>query len=251
MVLELDVALTPRLLVRTVRTAPPVVVLVDVLRATSTITTLFSLGARGVEVARDLEQAQAHAANGRVACAEVPSGRQARGTGLPISPALLTAEAVAGHDIVLWTTNGARALRRVEPRATQVLLGCLLNASAVAEAGVALAARLGTPVAVVCAGRRQNAIPCLDDTYAAGMIVGRIASQSRAVRLTDAAKLARLVAESSGSPVDALAGSATGEVLRRAHSEADIAWCAQVDITDVTPMLVRDGGEPRHPVVLL
>ena len=42
-----------------------------------------------------------------------------------------------------------------------------------------------------------------------------------------------------------------GEVLRRAHSEADIDWCAPVDISEVVPMLVRNGGEPRHLGVLL
>jgi 2-phosphosulfolactate phosphatase len=135
-VLEIDVAFTPRLLARTRR--PPVVVLVDVLRATSTATTLFALGARGLEVARGLDQARARAEVDRLVCAERASGRQAHGTDLPISPARLTAAAVAGRDVVLCTTNGTRALRRVAPRACQVLLGCLLNASAVAEAGLAL-----------------------------------------------------------------------------------------------------------------
>jgi 2-phosphosulfolactate phosphatase len=248
-VIEVDVALTPGLLVRT--PTRPVVVLVDVLRATSTITTLFMLGARGVEVARGLDQARTRAADGQVACAEVRSGRQARGTSLPISPSRLVTQDVAGQDVVVWTTNGARALRRVAPRADQVLLGCLLNASAVAEAAVDLATRLKASISVVCAGRRANTIPCLDDTYAAGSIASRIARLRPDSVITDAARLACLVSQSAGTPLEALAGSATGEVLRRAHSESDIAWCARVDITDAVPTLVWGGGEARHPVVLL
>jgi 2-phosphosulfolactate phosphatase len=246
---EVDVALTPRLLAP--GTTRAVVVLVDVLRATSTITTLFALGARGVEVARGLEQARARAASGGVVCAEHPSGRQARGTGLPISPSRLTARDVAGGDVVLWTTNGARALRRVAPHVSQVLFGCLLNASAVAEAAVELATRLDTSLSVVCAGRRGNAIPCLDDTYAAGTIARRIAGACPSGQLSDAAKMACLVADAAGSPLEVLTRSATGEVLRRAHSEADIDWCARVDVTDVVPVLVRGGAEARCPVVLL
>jgi hypothetical protein len=136
-VLQLDVALTPRLLAPA--PVPPVVVLVDVLRATSTATTLFALGARAVEVAGSLRQARARAGDGRVVCAERWSGRPAPGSGLSISPSRLVGSAVAGRAVVLCTTNGTRALRRVAPRASQVLLGCLLNLSAAAtDAGVGL-----------------------------------------------------------------------------------------------------------------
>jgi len=252
-VLQLDVALTPRLLGPA--RVPLVVVLVDVLRATSTATTLFALGACGVEVAGSLRQARARAGDGRVVCAERWSGRPAPGSGLPISPSRLVGSAVAGRAVVLCTTNGTRALRRVAPRASHVLLGCLLNLSAAATDAVVLASRLGATLSVVCAGRHLGAIPCLDDTYAAGAIIARAevaaARLGQAVACTDAAKLARLAFDAVASPYAALAASATSQVLRRAHSEADIAFCARMDVTDLVPVLVGRGAEARCPVVLL
>lgn len=251
--IEVDVAFTPGLLAR--GTTPPVVVLVDVLRATSTVTALFSLGARGVEIAGGLTQARRRVMDGRVACAEEPSGRQAPRTELPVSPSRLTAEAVAQREVVLCTTNGTRALRRVAPHAEQLLLGCLMNASAAAEQALELATRLETGLSIVCAGRHANAIACLDDSYAAGAIAGRLvdvaAQRGVACELTDAARMACLVVQAAGTPLEALSASATGEVLRRAGCAEDIPFCARLDVTDVVPVLVRGGGEARYPVVLV
>jgi phosphosulfolactate phosphohydrolase-like enzyme len=108
---------------------------------------------------------------------------------------------------------------------------------------------------VVCAGRRLGAIPCLDDTYAAGVIVARAraaaAGAGLAVGQTDAARMACLIADAAGEPPEALASSSTSAVLRRAGSPADVAFCARTDVTDVVPVLVRGGAEARYPVVLL
>jgi 2-phosphosulfolactate phosphatase len=167
----------------------------------------------------------------------------------------MTAATVAGHEIVLSTTNGTRALRLVTPGAVQVLLGCLLNVSAVAEAAFDLCRRLGNPLSIVCAGREGNAIPCLDDTYTAGVIVSRLEQaakrQGARVALSDAARISLVLANASTSPLRTLADSATADVMRRASSEEDVEFCARLDVTDVVPALVRGGAEARWPVVLL
>lgn len=251
--IQIDVALTPRLQVRTA--PPPIGIVVDVLRATSTLTTLFELGARSVEIAADLGQARALAAAGRLVCAEERSGRQAAVATVPVSPSRLQPSELAGQDLVVCTTNGTRALRRVRRSTAHVVLGCLLNASAVAEVTLDLALRMSTSISVVCAGRRLGAIPCLDDTYAAGVIVERLLSAAAKAGVggvcTDAAVLATMAATIAGSPLEALSASATGEILRRAGAEQDIAFCARVDKTDVVPVVVSGGAEARCPVVLL
>jgi 2-phosphosulfolactate phosphatase len=251
--IDIDVALTPRLFGKAAR--PPTVVLVDVLRATSTVTTLFALGARSVEVPAGPGQARRLAAAGRVVCAEQRSGRQAPDARVPIAPSRLRPADVAGLDVVLWTTNGTRALRRVSRTAAGVMLGCLLNASAVAEAAMDLAIRLRTSVSVVCSGRWLGAIPCLDDTYAAGVIVEHLiraaTERGHPTACTDAARLAQLTSADANSPLDALSTSATGDILRKAGAEEDIAFCARIDVTDMVPVLVLGGAEARCPVVLL
>ena len=248
-----DLAFTPALLGASPRS--PVVVLIDVLRATSTITSLFQLGARSVSLASGVRRAQALARSGRMVSAELPSGVQAPGCTVPVSPSLLTREAVAGQDVVFCTENGTRAARRVAPKAGELLIGCLLNASAAAERALRLAAEGAGRVVVTCAGRHKNRIPCFDDTYAAGVIVERACALAGrigvSVALTDAARVGVTVSGASGPAERALAGSTTAAVLRRVGSEADIAFCARVDSSTAVPVLWRDARTERFPVILL
>lgn len=251
--LALDVALTPSLL-------PPgtargsVAILIDALRATSTLSTLFALGARSVELPRTLRHAQRLASQGRPVAAESVAGGQAPRCTIPVAPSRLHAAAVAGQDLVFCTTNGTRAARIAARRAEHVLFGSLLNASAVAERAVSLAGDGGRVVAV-CAGREWNRIPCLDDTYVAGVLVERVRAAAeragRAVRQTDAARIAALVAGAYPTPLAAFERSATSAVLHRAGSADDIAFCARLDAVSVVPELARPGAPiPPHPVYL-
>jgi arginase family enzyme len=107
--IAVDLAFIPGLLGNSPGRA--VVVMVDVLRATSTITTLFELGARSVSLPSGLRRARALARDGRPVGAELPSGQQAPGCGLPVSPSLLTGQAVAERDVVL---SGVRAMEPAE-----------------------------------------------------------------------------------------------------------------------------------------
>ena len=233
----------------------PVVVLIDVLRATSTIATLFYLGAERVRVTGGLRQAQAMGRAGEAVCAELPSGAQAPGCALPVSPALLTREAVDGRDVVFCTTNGTRALHLAAPRAGRLLIGSLLNATAVAERAVRLAAKLGSGIVVACAGHHRARIVSLDDAYAAGYIVERAAAAAVALglelELTDAAKIGLALRRHAGSPDRALADSTTAAVLRRVGSERDVAFCARPDAMPVVPVVAEDGRVETHPVILL
>ena len=108
---------------------------------------------------------------------------------------------------------------------------------------------------MACAGRLMNRIPCLDDTYTAGLIIERAcalaASLGLELELTDAARIGLTVCGAAGPPERALAGSATGAVMRRVESEADIAFCARLDTTTVVPAIAGSNGTERYPVILL
>ena len=233
----------------------PVVVLIDVLRATSTIATLFQLGARRVRVTAGLRQAQRMGRAGEAVCAELPSGAQAPHCELPVSPALLRRERVEGREVVFCTTNGTRALHLAAPRAERVLIGSLLNATAVAERAVRLAVELGSGIVVACAGRHRAKIAAIDDAYTAGYILERAAPLAAALgaelRLTDAARIGLAVCHDAASPERALAESTTAAVLRRVGSERDVAFCARPDAMPVVPAVAEDGREEIHPVILL
>ncbi len=253
MTLALDAALTPSLL--SPRSREQVVILIDALRATSTLATLFHLGAARVDLPQTLREARRLAAAGFPVAAEMVRGGQARGCTIPVSPSLLTTAPVHGRTLALCTTNGTRATRLVARRARYVLFGSLLNVSATAARAVRLAGPNGTIVAV-CAGREWNRIPCLDDTYTAGVLLDRLRRQAEqqglAVRLTDAATIAQAVAASFPDARTAFERSATAAVLRRAGSEGDVAFCARLDVAKAVPELAHPSAAlPRYPVYLL
>jgi 2-phosphosulfolactate phosphatase len=252
--LVVDVAFTPRLLDRSL--GRPVVVLIDVLRATSTIATLFGLGATSVRVTGGLRAAQRLGRSGEAVCAELPTGAQAPHCELSVSPALLRRESVEGRDVVFCTTNGTLALHKTAPRAGRLLIGSLLNATAVAERAVALARELETALVVACAGRHGATIVSSDDVYAAGYILERARAAAERdgteVALTDAAKIALAVCRADGPPERAMAESTTAAVLRRVGAEADVAFCARPDAMPIVPAVPAAPGESEsHPVILL
>ncbi len=250
-----DLAFTPRGLGATEAGALPVVILIDVLRATSTIATLFHLGAVRVRVTAGLHQAQALGRAGEAVSAELPTGAQAPHCELPVSPALLTRGSVVGRDVVFCTTNGTRALHLAAPRAGRLLIGSLLNATAVASRAVELAAELGRGIILACAGRKGARIVSLDDAYCAGFLIERAAPAAEslgvALELTDAAKIGLGVRRDAGPPDAAMAASTTALVLSRVGGDLDVAFCARPDAMPVVPIVAEDGRAEKYPVLLL
>jgi 2-phosphosulfolactate phosphatase len=205
------------------RIVGPVAVVVDVLRATSTIAQAFAGGYRRVICCDDADDARAlrdtlpdaivGGERGAVRIAGFDAGASPREFREPRAPTL-----------VLSTTNGTRAVVAAAREAEEVLLGSLLNLGAVAAA-VRATARDAT---IVCAGF-QGAF-ALDDAYCAGRIADAIAGND-----TDAAKAARLLAASFP---DSHAGL-TARTYGPPGLEEDIRYCAQESVLDVVPRVVR------------
>jgi 2-phosphosulfolactate phosphatase len=138
------------------------------------------------------------------------------------------AEAPRAKTLILTTTNGTRAILAAASRCEVVLLGSLLNLSAVARA----AREAGGDVAIICAGFKGAF--ALDDAYCAGRIVTALDGE----RL-DAAIAAAVIANAWPDPLEALNARTYGAP----GLEADIEFCAQVDLLDVTPVLSRMIGK--------
>lgn len=141
----------------------------------------------------------------------------------------------AGGTLVLSTTNGTRAILAAAERCERVLVASLLNLDAV----VGAAREAGDDVVVVCAGV-QGAF-ALDDAY----VAGRIAAALDGTR-TDAAEAAARLAETWSGGEEALRASKSGRNLmaNAPHLEADIPFCAQESVLAVAPHLagMRDGA---------
>ena len=175
--------------------AAPTAVVVDVLRATSTITQALASGYRRVLSCADVEHASSLRAEvdgavlaGERGCVRVP------GFDLGNSPREFLEP--RGETVILSTTNGTRALIAAGQACGRVLAGSLLNLAAV----VSEASASGEDVTVVCSGVQGEL--ALDDVYVAGRIAELLGGEQ-----TDAAKAAVRVARSFASSQDGLAES--------------------------------------------
>ena len=162
------------------------VVVIDVLRACSTIATALHHGARAVVPVLDMAQASRIAANldpNVYRLGGERGGEKIEGYHLGNSPLEYTREEVEGRDVILNTTNGTKALTRTRA-ARHLVAGSFLNAGRVVD----FIKQTGTDVTIVCAGR-QNRI-ALEDTVCAGLLLDRLWHEAEPSFVSDAATAA-------------------------------------------------------------
>jgi 2-phosphosulfolactate phosphatase len=205
----------------------PVAVVVDVLRATSTIAQALASGYRRVLCCAEVEEARE--LRERIGEGVLAGERRAQaipGFDLGNSPAEF--EEPRGETVILTTTNGTRAIVAAAAAAETVLVGSLLNLAAVAEA----ARRDGASVEVVCAG--VDGRFTLDDAYCAGRFAALLAGER-----SDAAEAAVRLAGSFATPEEGLRAA---ENPRQEALGEDVAWCARESVLTVVPRLTRLEG---------
>lgn len=209
----------------------PVGIVVDVLRATSTMTQALASGYRRVLCCSEVDEARAvAAAEGDCVLAGERGTVRIDGFDLGNSPREFL-EPLAGT-VVLTTTNGTRLLLAAAERCRQVLVGSLLNlAAVVAEARAAGA----EDVAVLCAGVKGEL--ALDDAYCAGRIAAALGGEP-----ADSAAAAIRLAATFATHEEGLDASQSARNLHRSGLHADIAWCARESALDVVPRFRRMVG---------
>ena len=213
-------------------------VVIDIIRASTTITIALHHGCAAIVPVRTLGEARAVAltlGDGVLLAGERRAAKIA-GFDLGNSPAEYSRERVQGKTIVLTTTNGTRAFGAVD-RARAVIACAFLNVSAVAR----WLGRAGLDVLIVCAGRRGHF--SLEDAVGAGMLIDRLLGVCReAVELADAARAAHLLyASHRDDLLGMLQGCEWGRSIVREGFGTDLEICAQVDLTDVVAVM-REGG---------
>jgi 2-phosphosulfolactate phosphatase len=206
-------------------------VVIDVLRATSTMCQALAAGYEGVLCCAEIDDARAIAqTEGPAKLAGERRLEHIEGFDFGNSPRELEGDAEA-PTLVLTTTNGTRLLVAAAERYEHVLVGSLLNLDAVAAAARAS----GKDVAVLCAGVLGEL--ALDDAYCAGRIAKAIDGDP-----TDSAQAAIRIADSFPTSLDGLGASRSAWNLRRHGMEADVDACARESVLDVVPRYVRRVG---------
>jgi 2-phosphosulfolactate phosphatase len=198
-------------------------IVVDVVRATSSIAQALAGGYRRILCCAEVEQARALRASldGAVVGGERHAVR-IEGFDVGASPREFI-EPLA-ETLILSTTNGTQAILTAAEHYGEVVLGSLLNLDAVAAAARAA----DGDVAILCAGFQGTF--AFDDAYCAGRIVEALGGE-----WTDAARAASLLAQAFPRALDGLNARSYGPP----SLEADIEWCARESVLDVVPRLAR------------
>lgn len=219
--MRVHVAFTPEEAARV-----PTGIVVDVLRATSTIVQALDSGYGAVFCCAEIDEARALKEELVDAVLAGERGSEAiPGFDFGNSPReFLEPRADA---LVLTTTNGTRALVTAAADCDVVLAGSLLNLEAVAQA----TRRVGEDVEVVCAGVQGHFAQ--DDAYCAGRIAELLGGD-----LSDAAEEAVSLARSMSAEEAFRSARAVGETI----DEGDLLWCARESVTAVVPHLVGMRG---------
>ena len=207
------------------------VVVIDVLRATSSVVEALVNGAQGVYPASSTEEAIKLASSlGRedtILCGE-SRGLKIEGFDLGNSPREFSAETVMGKRLVMSTTNGTRTFFLVED-AVRVLVCSFMNLSAVAAVAIE-----ADSLIIVCAG--MEGLFSLDDAVCAGALVQRIrAAADVDVELNDAAMGAVEMALTFRVNAHFLASTSTGQRLIEIGLREDLELCAEIDRYSVVP----------------
>lgn len=204
-------------------------IVVDVLRATSTIVQALAGGYRRafccseIEEAKALREAEGGVLAGERECVRIPGFELGNSPREFLEP--------LGETVILTTTNGTGALVAAAGRCERVLAGSLLNLGAVVEA-----AQAGHgDVAIVCAGVQGEF--AMDDAYCAGRLAELLGGEP-----TDAAAAAMRLTHSFRSGEEGLAASQSARNLVAAGLQGDLAWCARESVLAVVPHVVGMRG---------
>ncbi len=210
--------------------AAPTGVVIDVIRATSTICQALDAGYERVWCAAEVEDARALGADD-VTLGGERLGVRIDGFDLGNSPREYLEPRT--RTLAISTTNGTRAIVTAAERCDRVLIASLLNLGALTDE----ARSQGEDVAVFCAGVKGAF--ALDDAYVAGRI-----AEGLGFERSDAAEAAVRLAASYGTAEEAFRASRSGRNLisHGPELESDIPWCARESVLAVVPRHVGMHG---------
>ena len=214
------------------------VVLIDVLRASTTLTAALAAGAREVvcfPTVREVFRARKALAPRPVLLCGERGGSRVRGFDLGNSPRHFTPRRCAGRPLLMSTPNGTRALKLTHA-AGEIIIGCFANLSAAADH---LSSR-GRDVALLCAGTEGRL--SLDDVACAGAIIEKLAPHP--APLPPAARQAlRTWRRAKRSLKKFLLASEGGVPLVRIGLRQDVLDCARRDRFRIIPRVAarQDG----------
>ena len=240
--MRIDVAFTPE-----TPSDASVAIVIDVLRATTTIAYALAQGYERVLACGELDQARelARRVNGGAVLAGERQCLKPEGFDLGNSPREFDGDPL-GNTLIITTTNGTRAIVAAAAHAQKVVLGSLANLTSCAAAVARIAREQRGDVLVQCAGVRGGFT--MDDAYTAGRFVAELAVWLAEWERSDAANAAEAIAWSFESGGDGLGASQSARNLRAADLYDDVRFCARESTLEIVPAVADvDAGVALIP----
>lgn len=224
-------------------TVPDCAIAVDVLRATTTMATVLAAGGEAVQVFSDLEQliqvSEKWQPQKRLRAGE-RGGAKVEGFDLGNSPLDCTPERVQGRRLFISTTNGTRALQRIQ-NAPTVLAAALVNRAAIVQYLLQQ-----QPETIWIVGSGWEGSFSLEDTVCAGAIANSLLQETNS-SLEEFAGNDEVIAaialykQWQDQLLDLFYQASHGKRLLRLDCQADLKYCSQTDILDVVPIQKEPG----------
>ncbi|GFE70619.1 2-phosphosulfolactate phosphatase family protein [Chroococcus sp. FPU101] len=214
---------------------PDCAVVIDVLRATTTIATALNAGADSVQAFSDLstlmEISETWSPEKRLRAGE-RGGATVAGCDMGNSPLDCTPEHVGGKRLFITTTNGTRALQRVEDSAS-VITGALINRQAVVDY-----LTHKQPETVWLVGSGWEGGYSLEDTTCAGAIATALKQQTEKIEIGNDEVIAAIALYHywQDNLLEMFNQSSHGQRLLRLNCHEDLKYCSQIDYTDALPI---------------
>lgn len=208
------------------------VIILDILRASSTIVTALHSGFQTVFPVETIGQALSLNRPDAILAGERHC-KNIHDFDFNNSPTELLKSGLKGKNLILTTTNGTRAIQKAA-RAEALFIGCFLNATPC----ICEALSRNLDITLYCAGSRQKY--ALEDGLGAGLFIHTAKKINPNIRVCDMGKTLESSYQFCSSTLSQqLRNSTTGKRLLALHYEEDIDYCSQVDVTDLVP-IVKD-----------
>jgi len=205
-----------------------IAVIIDVLRATSVMTTAFANGALSIRTVPDLEGVfMLKRQEPEVILAGERNAEIVDGFDFGNSPLDMTKDNISGKHIVMSTANGSKAVAAAQ-KADKIWIAAILNLQAVAD----LLLDEVSDIVVICSGTLGRF--SLDDCWAGGMLVNKLLKKE-AFQLSDSAQMLALSTQQDLTPQNALKDCYHLNLLLSKGRQQDIDYCLSPDILKVVP----------------
>lgn len=207
-----------------------IVVIIDVLRATSVMITALANGAKAVYPYKDIESVLENSKKSKsFVLGGERKGLKIEGFDFGNSPLEYTKEAVSGKDMFMTTSNGTRAIENSANGSKKLFIAAFLNVESVAKKIL----EENDDTVIICSGTDNNF--SLDDALCAGEIIRRVKEKNRDIQLTDISLAMKKLAETSLVIEETLEGSKHFEYLKTIGFYGDMNHCFTMDMFDIVP----------------